>query len=646
MKLKMKKIKIYIILLGITLSSSLTSCFDNYLDIVPDNLATIENAFTMRVTAERFLFTCYSWLPSESSLQSSPALMTADELWTPLGGTYEVNFKGIAWNIARGNQGVVEPYINYWDGAKNGKPLFRAIRECNIFLENVGKVPDLDEYERNRWIGEVKSLKAYYHFLLLRMYGPVPIIDTNLPISASIEQVKVFREPIDKCFDFIIKTMDEAIEFLPDVIIDETTEKGRIDKCVAKSMKAQILVYAASPLFNGNTDYANFSDPRDNQPFFNQNFEETKWVKAAKACEEAVKICEENGFELNYFVPGGSQNLSQTTINQLSFRNALTERTNRELIWVNMKAGFGGGTTQQPYVLARGVIGESNTGSTTGGLGVPLKMVDKFYTENGVPIDEDKSWNYVNRYNLRVATDESSVNLINGYLSVELDFAREDRFYASLGFDGGRLFGQGRVKETDQYPIQMKAFQSAGVKRNDAYVVTGYFPKKLINYQTIIRGSTVTAENYYWPIMRLANLYLLYAEATNEAYGPNDTAISILDKVRLRSGLKGIKESWTNYSTNPTKFKTKEGFREILMQERTIELMFEGQRAWDLRRWKTAMQELNAPILGWNLLEKTEREYYTPINLFDQEFNLKDYFWPIKEYSLQVNRNLVQNPGW
>jgi starch-binding outer membrane protein, SusD/RagB family len=75
-------------------------------------------------------------------------------------------------------------------------------------------------------------------------------------------------------------------------------------------------------------------------------------------------------------------------------------------------------------------------------------------------------------------------------------------------------------------------------------------------------------------------------------------------------------------------------------------LAFEGQRSWDIRRWKTATEELNGQIKGWNMYEKLEATYYHPTNLFDQKFSVKDYFWPIKESALQVNRNLVQNPGW
>ncbi|SDD00440.1 RagB/SusD family nutrient uptake outer membrane protein [Niabella drilacis] len=618
------------------------SCVKKYLDIIPDNIADLDNAFTMRVTAERFLLTCYSYMPPEANVNSSYGLMTADELWAVDVGAEA--YSGNSLKIAKGYQGIVEPYLNYWDGAQDGVPLFRAIRECNIFLENIGRVPDMDDLEKARWAGEVKFLKAYYHFLLLRMYGPIPIIDVNLPISASVDEVKVYQQPADDCFDYIVKLMDEAAESLPDVITELTQEKGRIDKCVAKSLKAYVLVYAASPLFNGNADYAGMVS-KEGKGLFSPSFDKNKWVKAAAACRDAVQFCQANGFVLHRFLPSPVQTFSASLVNQLSFREALTERTNQEAIWVNNKAVVGGGRNEQPFFIARGVVG-SNTGGTTGNLAVPLKLAEAFYTSNGVPLDEDKTRNYGARYNLRLVTPGESTNLINGYMTADLNFDREDRFYSTLGFDGGKLFGQGRTAENNQFDINMRYGQSGGIYRNDNYVLTGYFPKKLINYQTILNASSATARNYAWPVMRLANLYLLCAEAINEAEGPNDEAIALLDLVRARSGVKGVKECWNGYSRYPGKYQTQEGLRDIIRGERTIELMLEGQRTWDLRRWKTATTELNAPVMGWSVFKKTEAEYYVPTPVFDQHFLNKNYFWPIKENTLEVNHNLVQTPGW
>ena len=117
--------------------------------------------------------------------------------------------------------------------------------------------------------------------------------------------------------------------------------------------------------------------------------------------------------------------------------------------------------------------------------------------------------------------------------------------------------------------------------------------------------------------------------------------------IRERGGLEGVKESWANYSRNPNKPNTKEGLRAIIMQERGIELAFEGHRIWDLRRWKTAETLQNQPIRGWDYNSSDEQGYYRVRTLHNMTFNApRDYFWPIRESNLLTNPNLVQNPGW
>src|SRR3546814_18733723 len=92
--------------------------------------------------------------------------------------------------------------MNEWECMSQ---LFKGIRDCNIFMENIDKVPDMDDMEKDRWKAEAKFLKAYYHFWLLRLYGPIPVIRENIPISAGPEDVKVVREPVDAVVDYIVQ---------------------------------------------------------------------------------------------------------------------------------------------------------------------------------------------------------------------------------------------------------------------------------------------------------------------------------------------------------------------------------------------------------------------------------------------------------
>lgn len=609
----------------------LPSC--NYLDIVPDNVATIDNAFLMRSEAEKFLFTCYSFLPAEDNLQQDPAFFGGDECWY-----YAVSNN--PWNIARGSQNVVDPYVDYWTGSRSGTPCYKAIRDCNIFLANIDKVPDLDDYERDRWVAEVQFLKAFYHWLLLRMYGPIPIVDKNLPISSSTEKVKTARQPVDSCFHYIVNLIDSALVNLPEVIENEATERGRINKAIALSIKARILVAAASPLFNGNPDYANFTD-KNGVHLFNPQYDPNKWEKAAAACKTAIDFCLSHGYELYYWEPN-RDGLSDTTIAKMNIRAGITDKWNSGVIWgdPNSLADY------LQWVSQARLLPEA-TPNIQSLMAPTMRMAELFYTSHGVPIEEDKTWDYSERLNLRTATAADKFNIKEGYQTVGLHFGRETRFYADLGFDGSVWYGQGRFDDSDPYYVLAKKGQAASRKSVAYYSVTGYWPKKLVNFNNpVSSGVRYYADPYPWPRMRLAELYLSYAEALNEAQGPGPEVFKWINLVRKRASLPEVQAAWDNYSTNPSKYKSKDGLRKIIHQERLIELAFEGRRFWDLRRWKAAEDKLNAPIRGWSIEKEEAKNYYKVKVLYQQTFQKKDYFWPIKEEELINNEKLVQNPGW
>jgi len=160
-------------------------------------------------------------------------------------------------------------------------------------------------------------------------------------------------------------------------------------------------------------------------------------------------------------------------------------------------------------------------------------------------------------------------------------------------------------------------------------------------------GTSLTTKAYAFPIIRLADLYLYYAEALNEVKGAPDAMVyEYIDLVRERAGLEGVVNSWNAHSSNPTKPTTKEGMRKIIQQERMIEMSFEGDRFWDLRRWKLAKNYMNKPIKGWTVLENGVDEYYTVKTLYSPTFSERDYLWPIPEYEIINHPSLIQNPGW
>lgn len=625
----------------------LSSC-NNYLDIIPDNIATLEYAFRDRVRAEHYLYTCYSYMPKFGS-GDDPGL-AADEIYS--NPQRSGNFPNRGFDIMYNGNNVTSPILNYWDGGLGGTSLWQGIRDCNIFLENIDLVRDLEDYDKVRWIAEVKFLKAYYHFYLLRLYGPIPIVRENMPISASPEEVMVYREPVDEVIEYIVELLDEATPDLPLIIENKITEIGRITQPIALSVKAKVLVTAASPLFNGNPDYVTFVDNRGKQ-LFNQAFDETKWSKAMEACKAAIDACHAAGMELYQF-SNSSLSLTDSTRRVLQVSQVITDKWNNETIWGwggTYQAGPSTGTRENSRFLEQFTIaplsGDHRLFSGAGAWAPTLKMVELFYSNNGVPIEEDPAYGYSTRYDVTTVPEKDKYYMQPNYSTAKLHLNREARFYGSMGVDGGWWFGLGRFDEDAQWPIQSRSGQLSGRQGIERFSPTSLYIKKLHNYQSVYSQTTYIDKQWNFPIFRLADLYLLYAEALNETLdAPNEEVYRYVDLVRERAGLQSVAESWSKHSIYPQKYLNKDGMRDIIQRERGIELAFEGHRFYDIRRWKKAIQSFGQPMRGWNIAGEQPEEFYQPTVLKAAPYNPRDVFWPIKQGDISVNTNLVQNPGW
>lgn len=639
------------LLLAIGLTLGVASC-DDYLDVVPDDVTTIDNAFSLANEAEKYLFTCYSYIPKNGDGWYNIGMMAGDEIWLPNSATFRNN--NFAFALAQGGQTANAPVLDAWTGASNGalggpaKRLFAGIRSCNIFLENVidpNKVPDLDLDRRTRWIGEVEFLKAYYHFHLFRMYGPIPIIDKNVPIDADIEASYVSRQPVDSCVNYMSRLLDASIEKLPNEVQIRSQEAGRITKPVALALKAKLWVTAASPLFNGNPDYAGFVD-KEGVNLFPGSYDLSKWEKARDASKAAIESAETLGYELHQYTDD-QYNLSDVTKTQLSIRQAVSSPWNSEIIWGNTNSQFQWYNQNLCQAVLTGDLG-NNRLTVPGAWEIPIKIARMFYTENGVPIEEDKTLDFSNYEVLRTATADEGFNIKEGYTTARLNFDRELRFYADLGFDGGMWYKRDAGSNEKKYFAQTKYNDPGGIPSNSAWNETGYYAKKLVNWEMqFIDRTNSTFKAYPWPEIRLADVYLLYAEALNEVEPGSAEAIAYLDKIRERAGLPGVVESWTNFSSSPDKYTTQEGLREIIHRERLIELALEGHRFWDLRRWKKAAEELNKDITGWNYQGTTSSAYHRETHIYSQTFvTPRDYLWPIGAANTRQNPKLVENPGW
>ena len=622
-----------------------TSCSD-YLDIVPEGTPDMETAFSNKTNARKFLFTCYSYLPKWDQ-SGSIGFLAGDEHWLiPKGtGFIDQRLSLNAWEIGRGEQNSNDPYQNYWDGLNGVTNLWTAIRDCNIFLENIDKPLDLQQYERNRWIAEVKFLKAYYHYYLFMLYGPIPVMDNNISIDASAEEVRRYRDPVDDVVNYISNLLDDAAKDLPLQVTDAGEELGRITQPIAKAVKAQLWLLAASPLFNGNTDYINVKD-NQGRSLFPAETDNNKWEQAADAALDAIKCAKEAGHDLYYFtLPVNG--LSDATRKLLDIGEAVTEKWNTEIIW---------GSTWNVNGLQKVAVAKTTKGSHYDAISVmapTLTVAEQFYSSNGVPISEDKgdfwSKNYLNRYEFTIIPDEGNNKhyLKIGEETAYLHLNREPRFYANLSFDRGTWYGYGYASDEpkDLAFYKFRAKEVSGRITSEDYSYTGYLNKKVCSYKTSVTDNGLSTERYAFPIIRLADLYLMYAEALNETLSsPNSDVYTYIDLVRKRAGLDGVKESWQKYSKYPEKPNTKTGMREIIRMERLNELACEGKRFWDLRRWK---KELPREVKGWYVQGETAQEFYRVTTLYlRSRYSFKDYLWPLKVETVLKDPNLGQSPGW
>jgi hypothetical protein len=668
--IRTNKINTYLLLIILITTNA---CSD-FLDIVPDDIATIDDAFDDQNSAESYLFTCYSYMPELGDPNNNPALLGGDEAYKQTGiiriaANIDVSFRMQA--IALGAQNPDSPVADYWNGANGGLNLYRGIRDCNVFLENIDNVIVIDKDLKKRWIAEAKFLKAYYSFYLFRMYGPIVIFEKNLPIDADISEIQKGRSTVDETVDYISTLFLEASTDLPIAIGDIQNELGRATQGASLALRAKLLTTAASPLFNGNSDYQNVLDKDGNNLF--PVYDANKWNVAMEACRLAVEAIEGAGIQLYEFdpsalpLPSGSTILDvpEEIINTLTIQQSLAERWTSEKLFVSTK---GLASLIQNRAAARtSEEFSANTGCYSF-YSPTLRIAEMFYTKNGVPINEDINWNYGNRYQLRKydVNSDSDYNsngvpdnkyfIKNGETTINLHFDRETRFYGSLGFDRGIWYGNpatynsnGAAAGFEDHYLEARATEYSGNNVGLGYESqTGYFAKKLTNYDNVISVTSSTSYSkvtYAFPEIRLSDLYLLYAECLNEIDNRAQAYIYI-DKVRERANLKGVVESWGNFSNNPSKPSTKAGLRQIIQQERMIELVFEGHRFWDLNRWKLAESYMNKPFKGWTYTQQDPEDYYVPTTLGFPEFTFKNYLWPIKTNEILSSPNLTQNGGW
>lgn len=616
----------------------ITSC--NYLDVVPDEKPTEKDAFEDTNAAERFMYSCYSYLPAPRSGTSSLDLMTGDEVVTAFEHETFASFP-------KGNYTASNTVISYWN------TFFQGLRQCYIMLNNVDQVPNLPQSTRDDYVAQAKFLIAYYHFLLIRCYGPVILIKEE-PSLITPPSEYLGRSSFDECVQFVCDLFDEAATGLPDT--RPVRQYGLATNIAAKALKAKILLYAASPLFNGNADYYNNFVDKDGAPLMPLAYDANKWVKARDAYKEAINLAEAAGHALYTNTAFNGGNLEPTDPTQHCLRYNIIEAGNNEIIWADSRGEGAYGIQNKSLPFCNG--------SAWNGIAPTLSMLKRFYTKNGLPIGEDPEFETSSMFNLVTVGDDNADIADKGSQTLKFYLNREPRFYAWVAFQNGfyeilSAPTNGAYAADASYqkysPSDNKgklvcnfvlggntARGSVGNLRANNYSPTGFLNKKGVDPGYAVSKSLQGPLDYPWPIIRLAELHLGYAEACIET---NDLANGkiYLDKIRERAGIPTVETSWNKIATL-----TQEKLRDIVRQERMIEFYLENQNFWDMRRWKLAGSYFNSKAQGMNI-EAASIEEYAEVKevIFERKFESPtQYLLPIPISDVNKNENLVQNPGY
>lgn len=632
-----------------------TGC-NEYLNLVPeDDILTIPKIFETRTGAEQWMIDAnQGFVPLQVYTTTNPAFCGADEY---ISNRYARENRGMtSFLIADGLQTALAPINDMW--TYNG--VYYYIRYCNTFLKHIGDVYNLNEGELETWTAEIKALKAFYYFELVKRYGPIVLVPQNIDVYAPMEEQRQPRSPLDSCFKAINQLLDEAIPYLQVFAEKDATRRMFFSKEGAMGLKCRVLLYAASPLFNGGISVYKDLKNKNGELLFPVEDKE-KWRVAAEYLDETIQFLEGHGYKLI----AGTQEKSTPLLNTMrdlecslwapNFQNS-TEA-------VMMVSGFSDLFQRILPQLGTKTTDPHYSSVLDGSIGTNIRMVRKFYTANGLPIEEDRTWTYGDGYGMAQERDVMYTSVVPmGTDVLALHLKREPRFYAMIAAPG--LYWQ--LGKSVNYNLIVDSYQGGlfGLKQDRLYPnyaqnITGYFVKKgtrsdfnLKTYSQDIMSFAVNVS----VTMRLAELYLAVAEAWNEYEGPNgahrDQIFDRLNAVRERAGIPTVQDSWGRYGVNANKFNEQAGLRSIIQRERTIELMFEGHRFWDVRRWRTAITEgWNDKPMGWNVLGKNWQAFYNngqgPMVVWDQAqfIPARDYLFPIKSEEVMIS-GIVQNPGW
>lgn len=599
--------KIYISLTAAMLLVGNVGC-KKFLDQVPNDRLTFDEAFATKSTVDKLLGNVYSSVPDETA-QRFPISRNAGP-WT--GASDEANYtlNNFAANLNTGSWDATTGEVNtMWQN------YYKGIQSASNFMANIDGCKDCNNNGVdlvNRYRNEARGLRAIYYYYLLRTYGPIVLLG-NEPTSpdAPISSISRPRSSFDECVDYIVSEMDAAAEGLP-ALPQSNDDYGHVNKAVLHAYKVKVLLTAASPLFNGNTYYAPLKNA-DGKQLISQTYSAAKWQRAADAAKFFITTYP----SYTLFKKTGDNPFHSAF---LSVRDVMLTDWNSEVIFARGDADV----VSFQYNVAPNHNGAS--GGDKGGsfLSASQQIVEAYFMANGKPTtDETSGFTRTGFSNFQAPDDNATRSVQNMYVG------REPRFYAGITYTGRKWINPNSNIVTD---FTWDGNAGKGRIGNDDYSSTGYTQRKNLStsgWQTGGRSNV---------ILRLAEIYLDYAEAAYEA-NPNDPDVLVyLNRVRERAGI-------PQYGSGANALPIPTDLREAIRMERRVELAFESHRYFDTRRWKIA-KTTDRTLLGLDITKNADNGFYNVIQRESRVFDDKHYLWPIPNGEIQKVPLIVQNTGW
>jgi len=677
----MKKIIKNIGLAGLALFTFI-SC-NNYFESIPGGSMDLNMVFSNRGLAAKWLSNVYSYLPDETNQNYTGGEDQTNGIWTP------ASIEGkLPWDECVSNVLCEGAFYASTDYVKNmWKAYYKGIQKANIYMANIDKCSDMTLDDRNRSKDEARALRSIFYFNLFKLYGPFIIVgDETFDPESSAGNLNLLRGSVDECVDYMVNEFDELLAsgHLRSQFTDkngdgnkvfDTDFAGNITREVVEAVRSQVLLYAASYLFNGDPYYKDLVD-HTGKHIFPESKDQQKWEKARKAAKDFIDNNPYYRLVLRFINP--SDNSLAASCPYLSvYESALGRRDNEEMIFFRTTESW-----NIYYTMTPKHAGIQDAQSGGGGLCVPLQMVDLYFTNKGLRIEDDPDYfNYANDEDNKFSTFTMTGSgmcrdNLSGYVYfvpgsgrriMNQFYNREARFYVAFTFQYLQwIFDTSKTYYTD--------FSLNG---NSGHALNGHdYPKSGV----LARKKMMTGDVPYYIYIRLSEIYLNYAEASNEC-GDTGEAIKYVNLIRARAGVaeyKGLGDDATPLDRRgqprieiPL---TYESVTNVIRRERLIELGYENQHYFDVRRWGVAGMAQGdgwvypswhqggegGDMLGFSVdvdmgsadknspaPEGTNPMYFYKKVVWERRiFSERMNLFPIPQTEININPLIVQNTGW